>query len=480
MLKIIELSSWKLLKKYSAEYLSSCKNSTNASAILSHGDIILDYSAQYLNNEILNLLFQLAEECNLQQKINDLFLGSPVNFTEQKPALHWALRAGTNYKFSLDNCNVIEQVQNTLADMGAIADQLRAQTWLGFSGKPITDIVNIGIGGSYLGSFFCLNAFSDVKLSSLNYHFISDFDPYSFSKVTINLNPETTLFIVSSKSFTTLETVYNFKQAVDWLHQPHEALERHFIAVTAAAQKARELGIHKILPIWDWVGGRYSLCSAINLITCIAIGFTAFKELLLGAASIDDHFRYAPFAQNLPVHLALIGIWNNNFLDIHQLLLLTYAQRLDHFTAYIQQLDMESNGKNIDQYGRKVNYATGPIVWGGSGCQAQHSYYQLLCQGTHNIAADLISVDEYSDFAIYKLCVAQKTVLSTDFNQNHELISGHNAINHIRLHSITPRSIGALIALYEHKIYVQSVIWQINPFNQPGVESSKRLMHVIK
>jgi glucose-6-phosphate isomerase len=309
-------------------------------------------------------------------------------------------------------------------------------------------------------------------------------DPIAFNRIASKLNPETTLFIVSSKSFTTAETLYNLEKAQAWIKYP-EAFERHFIAVTAYPARAQAFGIENVLPIWEWVGGRYSFCSAINLITCIAVGFELFSEILQGAHSMDEHFRHTPFIDNLPINLALLGIWNSNFLKIHQLLMLTYGHSLDYFAPYIQQLDMESNGKSIDTAGRAVNYTTGPIIWGGSGNRAQHSYYQLLCQGTHRIAVDLISIDTNQEIPVNHLCFAQKEVLTKGVynpQEPNKAIPGNTPMNHIRLHDNTPKSLGALIALYEHKIYVQSVIWQINAFDQPAVESSKviqkrRLIH---
>ncbi|MFY7697869.1 MAG: glucose-6-phosphate isomerase [Legionella sp.] len=476
MKQITQLDAWQALEKKANPFLYEYNH--NQHPILSNGDISLDFNGQSLNNEIYSLLLQLAEQCNLQAKIDELFSGYPVNRTENKPALHWALRASLQSQCWLDDCNIMSQIHNTLKLVDVISTQIRCNRWLGFSGKAITDIVNLGIGGSYLGPYFCLHALADLQSASLDYHFICDFDPNAFKRVTKHLNPETTLFIVSSKSFMTAETLYNLKQAKAWINKAH-ADRNHFIAVTAAADKAVSWGIEHILPIWDWVGGRYSVCSAINLITCIAIGFDAFTELLQGAASMDAHFRHTAFAQNMPVNLALLGIWTNNFLNIHQLLILTYAQNLDHFTNYIQQLDMESNGKSVDLYGRKVGYHTAPIIWGGSGNQAQHSYYQLLCQGTHHIAADLISVDAYEHTLIDQLCSSQKEVLTASSYPNGngcDFIREHTAINHIRLKDMTPRTIGALIALYEHKIYTQGVIWQVNSFDQPGVESSKKLM----
>lgn len=473
MLALTQMDSWKKLEQQ-AQIFSFLEKTKYP--MLSSGDIVIDYNAQCIHANTHSLLLQLADDCHLQQKIDDLFSGSFVNNSEQRPALHWALRANPNTDILINNECISEKIHHSLNQMRDISEQLRSHRWYGYTGKPITDIVNLGIGGSHLGPFFCLQALSDLKHPDFNYHFISDFDPLAFARTTKTLNPETTLFIVSSKSFTTAETLYNLKQAISWFGSSY-SLKQHFIAVTAAPQKAHAYGIEHIVAIWEWIGGRFSVCSAINLITCIAIGFDGFSEFLKGAAEMDEHFHHTPFDKNMPVMLALLGIWTNNFLNIHQHLILTFGQQLDNFTSYIQQLDMESNGKAIDQLGRPVNYATAPIIWGGSGNQAQHSYYQLLSQGTHSIAADFISVDSYERSLIHQLCLAQKDVLSHGAYQ-HELgfIREHAAINHLRLKNVSPKSIGALIALYEHKIYAQSVIWQINPFDQPGVESSKHIM----
>lgn len=445
------------------------KHAFHASACNIH----LDFSNQHITPEILTLLIKLAHSRELHNKIDALMSGRIVNFSENKPALHTALRVSNNTPLWVNHRNIMEDILATRKQMERMVESIRENRWLGFSGKPITDIVNIGIGGSDLGPRFAINALSDYTSHAFGYYFISDADPYAFQHTVAHLNPETTLFIISSKSFTTQETLYNAKKAQAWIGPKHDQ-KNHFIAVTANPTKALEFGITQILPIWDWVGGRYSFCSAINLITAIAIGFESFTQILSGAEAMDQHFRNSDFAINLPVLLGLLGIWNNNFLHIHQLLILTYAQRLEQFVPYVQQLDMESNGKSIDNQGQAVAYATGPIVWGGLGNQAQHSYYQLLCQGTHRIAADFISLKAYSGQMINHMCNNKINVLTQGVHYENNSIPGNTPINHIQISDLTPYTIGALIALYEHKIYTQSVIWNINPFDQPGVESSKR------
>jgi len=477
MVQLTQMNSWKELERHSHYYPAN--HAKTISQTLSGANITLEYTTPYIDDITTNLLLQLAYECQLESMIEALFLGEKVNTAERKPALHTALRMPCHETLFINGRNIISDVSDAQEQMREISNKIRAGQWLGYSNKPITDIVNIGIGGSQLGPAFCIHAFAEQAISSLAYHFISDIDPIAFTRITNKLNPETTLFIISSKSFTTTETLYNLKKALAWVNQPKD-IEKHFIAITAYTERANEFGIKNTLPIWDWVGGRYSICSAINLITCIAVGFEAFSEFLQGAYEMDEHFRHTPFRHNLPVQLALLGIWTNNFLKIHQLLLLTYGSHLDYFTSYIQQLDMESNGKSFDKQGRAVNYATGPIIWGGSANQAQHSYYQLLCQGTHRIAVDLISVSSHHGLPINQLCLAQKESLSEGFYDRHNpnsFVPGAIPINHIRLKDNSPRTLGSLIALYEHKIYVQSIIWHINAFDQPGVESSKRLLN---
>jgi glucose-6-phosphate isomerase len=453
---------------------SASDNRQQFNAYSSH--IHLDYSNQHITTDTLELLISLADSCCLRDKINALIRGDVVNLSENRPALHTALRATDDTTILVNSKDIMPEIIAARKKMKGIVEQIRAKNWLGFSGKPINAIVNIGIGGSDLGPRFCLKALEEYTANDMSYHFISDADPNSFKNAVEKLSPETTLFIISSKSFTTQETLYNAKKAMEWIGATKK-YERHFIAVTAHIEKAKFFGITTVLPIWEWIGGRYSFCSAINLISAIAIGFENFSKLLAGANNMDKHFQESHFSSNLPVLLALLGIWNNNFLHIHNLLFLTYTQHLEHFVPYIQQLDMESNGKSIDNQGKTVSHATAPIIWGGLGNQAQHSYYQLLCQGTHKVTADFISLNEYSGQIINTMCEAKFNVLSRgrhDQENPNGYISGNIPLNHIRIHEFTPFSIGALVALYEHKVFTQSVLWNINPFDQPGVESAKR------
>lgn len=480
---LTELNSWIALKEHAETMQFQTLNDLHETSALRQqhftfaaNNIAIDFSNQRINHTTLKLLFDLANECNLREKIHDLMQGKLVNTSEKRPALHTALRSQDNQPIIVDGQDIIPDIKHTLDRMRSISEQIRAGLWLGFSGKPITDIVNIGIGGSDLSPRFCINALAKYTTKDLRYHFISDVDPDAFSNAVETLQPDTTLFIVSSKSFTTIETLYNTQKAIDWIGHEH-SIHNHFIAITAHKEKAQHHGIRHILPLWDWVGGRYSACSAINLITAIAIGFEQFSELLIGANNMDKHFHDAEFTHNLPVLLALIGVWNSNFLSIHNVLILTYSTYLEYFVPYIQQLDMESNGKSIDHQGRAVNYNTGPIVWGGLGNRAQHSYYQLLCQGTHKVTLDFITLQTNENELIHTMCMTKKRVLTNGVIEEHNqdgYIPGNTPLNHITLKNCSPNTLGALIALYEHKIYAQSVIWDINPFDQPGVESSKR------
>lgn len=481
MKQLTELNSWIDLKKHAQSLhfatISHLKQSPsrNKSLRLSTQNICIDFSSQRINETTIQLLLNLAQERHLKKQINALIQGEPVNLSENSPALHTALRHFGETEIRVNNQDIIPEIMATREEMRRISEQIRAKKWFGFSGKAITDIVNIGIGGSDLGPRFCIKVLSEFLSPELGYHFVSDVDPYAFKNAVAGLSPETTLFIISSKSFSTQETLYNAQKALAWINRPQQ-IDKHFIAVTANGKKAKELGFNHILPVWGWVGGRYSLCSAINLITAIGIGFEQFTQLLAGAHNMDLHFQHTDFNHNLPVILALIGIWNNNLLHIHNLLVLTYAQQLEYFVPYIQQLDMESNGKSIDNQRRVVNHATGPMIWGGLGNQAQHSYYQLLCQGTHRLTVDFITAKQFSGQMINKICDGKRKILADGIlnpSNPDGYIPGNIPLNNIILKDCSPFSIGELIALYEHKVYIQSIIWNINPFDQPGVESAK-------
>lgn len=474
---------WKALEEHALLLQTSFTNPKQFSSAkqkqfnASTCNIHLDYSHQHLTTKTLELLFELADACCLRDKTTALMRGDDINFSENKPALHTALRAPTDTSTLFHHQNIMQDLIATRKKIRVITEQIRNKNWLGYSGKPISDIVNIGIGGSDLGPRFAIKALEDFVAKDLGYHFISDADPRTFKNTVAKLSPETTLFIVASKSFTTQETLYNARKAMDWIGA-HNNKEKHFIAVTTNEKQAQQFGIRTIIPLWDSIGGRYSFCSAINLITAIGLGCEQFNQLLEGAYSMDQHFQNSDYATNLPVLLALIGIWNNNFLGVHSLLIWTYSQLFRYFVPYIQQLDMESNGKSIDNQGNTVPYATAPLIWGGMGNQAQHSYYQLLCQGTHKVAADFISLDALRGEIINNVCDAKINVLTANMSdEENQSLRHQTPLNHIRLSHYSPFTIGALTALYEHKVFTQSVIWDINPFDQPGVESAKRQVH---
>lgn len=441
---------------------------------LSTEAISIDCTAQLVNEHIVDNLLLLAHKCSLQKKIDALFQGQYVNVSERRPALHTALRAQKNEAIYVNNKNVVDGVLEIRERIKQISEQIRSKQWFGHTGKPIKNIVNIGIGGSDFGPKFCVHALKSHTDCTLSYNFISEADPCAFTDAVETLSPENTLFIISSKSFTTQETLLNAKKAMEWLGMP---IENHVIAVTAHPSRATALGIKHVLPIEDWVGGRFSSCSAINLITAIAIGPQSFDEFLQGAYLMDKHFQNTEFKLNLPVMLGLIGVWNNNFLNINNLLVLTYSKKLEYLVPLIQQLEMESNGKSVDIYEDIVRHATSPIVWGGSGNQAQHSYYQLLCQGTHKIAVDFVTLASNKGALIDEMFAAKKYVLTYGSEVDEkpsQFIKGNVPSNHICLKDSSPKTIGSLIALYEHKVYVQGVIWGINSFDQPGVEVAKK------
>jgi glucose-6-phosphate isomerase len=457
MLSREQLPSWQRLANKAL-----CTKDLNITGKVSFSNITLDYSAENIDDEVLQYLSSLAAEAGVAEYREKLFSGAIINLSEQRPALHTALRAPAHHKILLGKENIMPSIVMTRNKMQAIAQSLRSKTYVGGAGIVITDVVNVGIGGSDLGLKFCFEALGDYVISELNFHFLSDPDLEAFDNLVNHLNKDTTLFIIASKSFATYETLYNTKKVVAWLGDNN--LNSQVIAVTANPDKARALGIHNILEIWPWVGGRYSLCSAINLITCIAIGYENFTEFLNGAHAMDQHFYNAKLINNLPVILATLGIWNINFLKINNLLYLLYSSKLAAFIPYLQQLDMESNGKTKNQHGEKLNYATSPIIWGGLGAQVQHSYYQLISQGSQKIAAELISVKKNIADPVSHLCSAHQ--------QNLEHIL---PFVHIQIEALTPETLGSLVALYEHKIFVQAVIWGINPFDQPGVETAKIL-----
>jgi glucose-6-phosphate isomerase len=471
------------------------------------GDLLLDYSKNHITQETISRLTELAVACQLPKKITALFSGQAINTTENRPALHTALRNLKSSTLYINNHNILTDVHASLAKMRSFVEQVRAQTWLGSTGKPITDIINIGIGGSHLGPLMTTQALNDYATKQLRCHFISNIDSIHLNEALSQLNPETALFIVSSKSFTTLETLTNAETIRLWLsqHLKSTQVHKHFVAVTAAPEKAKQFGIleEQIFLLWDWVGGRYSIWSAIGLPLALMIGMDNFIEFLQGAYEMDQHFQTAPLAENMPVLMALLGVWYINFFAASNHVTAPYSHALNYLHTYLRQADMESNGKHTTLQGEPIDYLTGPILSGEQGCDGQHTFYQSLHQGKHYIPVDFILVAEnpsafqhHHDILIasalsqaqalmqgkaradilLELLAAGHTQESAESLAQHRSIPGNRPSNILFIKKLTPFNLGALLALYEHKIFVQGVIWNINSFDQWGIELGKQLL----
>lgn len=470
-----------------------------------HDGLLLDLSRQRFTPEILQQLVALADASKLGARIDALIGGEKVNATEQRAALHTALRTPTGTEVRVDGEDVIPAVQATLDKMDSLIATLHSGQWRGFSGEAIDTVVNIGVGGSDLGPLMACHALEEFKPAAargIGLHFVSSMDGSQLSGLLSRLNPATTLFVLSSKSFTTIDTLANAATALQWLLdasglEREVILRHHFVGITAKPDKAREWGIplQNQLLFWEWTGGRYSLWSAIGFPIAVSIGMEGFRRLLAGAHSMDRHFHQAPFEQNLPVLLALTGIWNINLLDIHANAILPYDGRLAHLPAYLEQLEMESNGKSVRLDGQPVSERTCPVLWGEIGPNAQHAFYQLLHQGTESVMCDfIVPIRRYTEQSPYLQeqhrlalanCLAQARVLAlgdralTDQDAAGappwKRYRGNQPSSMILLDELTPYSLGQLIALYEHKVYTQAVIWQINPFDQWGVELGKKM-----
>lgn len=473
-------------------------------------DILLDYSKNIINENTMQLLCQLAEQAGLPGWIDAMFKGEKINHTEERAVLHTALRDCPAIKNAADN-TLYEEIRHELDRMREISGQLRNKHWLGATDRVITDIINIGIGGSDLGPKMVTEALAPYTANSPRLHFVSNIDENHLYDTLQTLKPETTLFIISSKSFNTLETLLNAKTARKWLLKSlgsTHLLRQHILAVTANTDAAIRFGIHpeRILRIWDWVGGRYSLWSAIGLPIAIAVGMDRFEELLQGANEMDSHFHQAPLRQNIPVILALLGIWYDNFFSASNHAILPYDEHMKSFPAYLQQADMESNGKSVDRAGNKVNYHTGPVIFGDVGIRGQHAFYQLLHQGTRFIPADfLVAMQNKKNNirhhqALLANVFAQTEALMcgrTEAEARSEMekqglpeekikrllpyrsFDGNKPTNTLLYKTTDAKTLGALIAMYEHKIFVQGVIWNINSFDQWGVELGKQLASCI-
>ena len=466
---------------------------------------LFDFSKNLIDQKTFDLLLQLAEETQLKAAINSMFSGEKINETEKRAVLHTALRDFSDKEILVDGENIKPAIKKVLHQMKTFSEKVISGEHKGFSGKEITDVVNIGIGGSDLGPVMVVSALKHFK-TRLNVHFVSNVDGNHIAEVVKNLNPETTLFIVASKTFTTQETMTNANSAKDWFLKAgkEEDVAKHFVALSTNIQAVKAFGIaeENAFEFWDWVGGRYSLWSAIGLSIVLAVGYENFENLLKGAHETDVHFQTADFKENVPVLMGLLGIWYRNFFDAGSYAILPYSQYLDRFAAYLQQADMESNGKSVDRNGEYVTYETGPIIWGEPGTNGQHAFYQLIHQGTELIPADFIayvkSCNQVSDHQPKLLAnfFAQTEALAfgkTEEEAKAELVKegkseeeiakltryktfvGNTPTNSLFINELTPFSLGQLIALYEHKIFVQGVIWNIFSFDQFGVELGKVL-----
>jgi glucose-6-phosphate isomerase len=466
--------------------------------------LYLDYSKHRANDETMQLLLQLAQESGLREKIDAMFRGDKINVTEKRAVLHVALRAPRSEKIFVDGADVVPQVHAVLDKMSAFAERVRGGAWKGYTGKRIRNVVNIGIGGSDLGPVMAYEALRYYSARDLTFRFVSNVDGTDFAEATRDLAADETLFIISSKTFTTLETMTNANSAREWFlarANDESAIAKHFVAVSTNADAVSKFGIDtaNMFGFWDWVGGRYSMDSAIGLSTMLAIGPENFRAMLAGFHAMDEHFRTAPFEKNLPVLLGLLGVWYNDFFDAQTVAVLPYDQYLKRFPAYLQQLTMESNGKHVTLDGSFItDYQTGPIYWGEPGTNGQHSFYQLIHQGTKLIPCDFIGfantlnpLGEHHDIlmsnifaqaealAFGKTAEQVKAEGTPDWLVPHRTFEGNRPSNVILADKLTPEILGTLVALYEHSVFTQGAIWNIDSFDQWGVELGKKLAQQI-
>jgi glucose-6-phosphate isomerase len=462
--------------------------------------VYLDYSKNRVTSETLKLLLQLAREAKLQENIDAMFGGEAINVSEKRAVLHVALRAPRGATIMHQGRNVVLDVHDVLDKMADFAHRLRGGTWKGHTGKRIRNVINIGIGGSDLGPVMAYEALKHYSERSMTFRFVSNIDGTDFAEAVRDLDPAETLFIISSKTFTTLETMTNARTARDWLlaslNREDAAIAKHFVAVSTNAEEVTKFGIDtaNMFGFWDWVGGRYSMDSAIGLSTTIAVGPDNFRAMLGGFREIDEHFRTAPFERNLPVLMGLLAVWYSNFFGAQTVAVLPYEQYLKRFPAYLQQLTMESNGKHMTRDGVPVDYDTGPIYWGEPGTNGQHSFYQLIHQGTRLIPCDFIAfcatlnpLGRHHDMllanvfaqtealAFGKTAEQVKAEGTPDWLVPHRLFEGNRPSNTLLLERLTPAALGKLVALYEHSVFTQGILWQIDSFDQWGVELGKAL-----
>jgi glucose-6-phosphate isomerase len=499
--------SWKALQSHRAKTkklhlreLFAADAARGARMTAEAAGLYLDYSKNRVTGQTLKLLFGLAKESGLGSRIKAMFRGEKINITENRAVLHVALRAPRGATFLVDGKNVVPEVHAVLDKMADFCDRVRSGAWKGHTGKRIRNVVNIGIGGSDLGPVMAYEALRRYSDRGLTFRFVSNVDGIDFVEATHDLDPAETLFIVSSKTFTTLETMTNAQSARDWslkgLGGNPKAVAKHFVAVSTNAEKVSAFGIDtaNMFGFWDWVGGRYSMDAAIGLSTMLAVGPDNFRAMLKGFHEMDEHFRTAPFEKNLPVLMGLLSIWNNDFLGANTVAVLPYEQYLKRFPAYLQQLTMESNGKHVTLTGKTVDYQTGPIYWGEPGTNGQHSFYQLIHQGTRLIPCDFIAfahaltpLGHHHDMllanvfaqaealAFGKTPAQVKAEGTPDWLVPHRLFDGNRPSNVILAQRLTPEVLGKLVALYEHSVFTQGVVWQIDSFDQWGVELGKAL-----
>jgi glucose-6-phosphate isomerase len=513
-----QLPVWKKLEKHYASVASlemkdlfaADANRFNSFSIV-WKELLLDYSKNRITAETMQLLLELAQESGVQIMAEQMFTGEKINFTESRAVLHTALRNRSNQPVFESGKDVMPQVNAVLEQMKVFCDKVRSGAWRGYTGKVITDIVNVGIGGSDLGPFMVTEALKPYGKQGLNVHFVSNVDGTHMAETLKKVSADTTLFIIASKTFTTQETIANAVTAKNWFlgfAEDPSFVAKHFVALSTNAKAVSAFGIdtQNMFEFWDWVGGRYSLWSAIGLSIALYIGFDQFEELLLGAHEMDVHFRTAPYAENIPVILALLGIWYNNFFGAESHAILPYDQYMHRFPAYFQQGDMESNGKYVSREGETISYSTGPIIWGEPGTNGQHAFYQLIHQGTKLIPCDFLvpaqsqnPIGEHHKlllsnyFAQTEALMKGKSAaearaeletsgLSAEQVQSllpHKVFPGNRPSNSLLFKKLTPHTLGALIAMYEHKIFVQGMIWNVNPYDQWGVELGKQLAKAI-
>jgi glucose-6-phosphate isomerase len=497
---LTEAPEWKALQQHASEIKKTTLSALFSSDptrfdrfSLTQAHLSLDYSKNPITQQTLSLLFQLADSLNLKKHIQHLISGERVNTTQKLPALHTALRDPRPSGLIIDGSDILPEIHAALNKMENFIEKIQTHRGYGPTKQAITDIINLGIGGSDLGPLMAVEALKPYQKTALRFHFISNVDNKALEHLLKQLNPETSLFIIASKSFTTLETLINAKTVLHWMQEKiddKKTIPQHFAAVTAQPQKAIEFGIREanLFPLWDWVGGRFSLCSCIGLTLAFAIGMKHFREFLRGAHAMDQHFINAPWQENMPVLLGLLGIWQRNFFQSEAHVILPYDAALKHFPAYLQQLEMESNGKSIRIDNKKVNYTTCPLIFGEVGLNGQHAFYQLFHQGTAHFSADFILSLRNPHHALknhHQHLIASALSQSKAFMEGYHCdipyknLPGNHASNTLALDELTPFTLGMLIALYEHKVFVQSVIWQINPFDQWGVEYGKQLSQSI-